>query len=178
MRVIAGSLGGRLFNSPHTRSTHPMSDRARGGLFNTLGDISRLTVLDAYAGTGALSFEAISRGASSAVAVELDKDAYKTIVANIQLLSLEDEVLAVRRQVGSWASSHLDRYDIVMADPPYTDLRRDILLKIARLAKPSGIFVLSWPGREPAPKFDGFCLRYQKSYGDIQLVYYQKTAKP
>lgn len=176
MRIIAGSLGGRLFDSPRTQRTHPMSDRARGGLFNTLGDITGLTVLDTFSGTGALSFEAISRGAASATAIELDKDAFKTIAANIRLLDLDEKVTAIRRQVGSWASSHQLRYDLVMADPPYNDLRRDLLLKIARLTKPSGIFVLSWPGREPAPKFQGFTVTYQKSYGDIQLVYYERSA--
>ena len=69
MRVIAGRLGGRLFDSPHTRRTHPMSDKARGALFNMLGDIEGMHVLDPFAGTGALSFEAISRGAASALAI-------------------------------------------------------------------------------------------------------------
>ena len=72
MRIIAGYLGGRQFNSPRSNRTHPMSDKARGGLFNALGDISGLTVLDAFAGSGALSFEAISRGAESVIAVDID----------------------------------------------------------------------------------------------------------
>lgn len=176
MRVIAGSLGGRLFDSPRTQRTHPMSDRGRGGLFNTLGDIKGLTVLDAFAGSGALSYEAVSRGAKSVVAIDVDKDAYKAIVENIEKLGIGDQVTAVRRQAGSWSTSHTDWFfDIVLSDPPYNDLRRDILQKVAYRTKPGGIYVLSWPGHEPAPVFKNLRLLRQKSYGDLQLVYYNCT---
>nr|MBP9820948.1 RsmD family RNA methyltransferase [Candidatus Saccharibacteria bacterium] len=60
MRIIAGFLGGRLIESPHNNKTHPMSEKMRGALFNSLGDINGLTFLDAFAGTGACGFEAIS----------------------------------------------------------------------------------------------------------------------
>lgn len=152
-----------------------MSDRARGGLFNTLGDLTGLTVLDAFAGTGALSFEAISRGASMATAIEMDKDAFKTVAANIHKLSLEEKVIPIRRQVGSWATSRTESFfDIVLCDPPYNDLRRDILQKVANRTKPGGIYVLSWPGSEPMPEFKGLASIRQKSYGDLQLIYYEK----
>lgn len=178
MRIIAGSLGGRIFASPKGHATHPMADRVRGGLFNSLGDITGLTVLDAFAGTGALSFEAISRGAAHAVAIDEDKDAYRTIVENIAVLGLDDKVEALRRRAGSWASGHTDRYfDLVLCDPPYTDLRRDLLEKIAGRLKPSGVFVLSWPGHEPAPKFRTLKLLRQRSYGDAQLIFYVPAAK-
>lgn len=174
MRVIAGKLGGRLFDSPRSQKTHPMSDRARGGLFNTLGDIMGLTVLDAFAGSGALSYEAVSRGASTVTAIDIDKDAFKTIVSNIEKLGIEESVSAIRRQAGSWSTGHTDLYfDIVICDPPYNDLRRDILQKVAYRTKPGGLYVLSWPGHEPAPVFKNLKLLRQKSYGDLQLVYYQ-----
>src|SRR5665213_172068 len=99
MRIIAGSLGGRSFTSPRSNRTHPMSDKARGGLFNALGDIDDLTILDAFAGSGALSFEAISRGAASAVAVDIDKNAYQSIQENIVSLNLKDKVKAIRANV-------------------------------------------------------------------------------
>ncbi|HSH55745.1 MAG TPA: 16S rRNA (guanine(966)-N(2))-methyltransferase RsmD [Candidatus Limnocylindrales bacterium] len=177
MRIIAGKLGGRLFESPRTARTHPMSDRARGGLFATLGDITGLTVLDAFAGSGALSFEAISRGAQSAVAIDLDKNAYRTIVENIARLGLDEEVSATRRQAGSWATGHTDSFfDIVLCDPPYNDLRRDILQKLVYRTKPGGVFVLSWPGHEAMPEFKQASPIRQKSYGDLQLVYYRRDA--
>ncbi len=175
MRIISGALGGRIFDSPRTRKTHPMSDRARGGLFNTLGDLDGLTILDAFAGSGALALEAVSRGASSALAIEIDKDAFRTISDNIHRLGLEDRVTAVRRQAGSWATGHPDmEFDIVLCDPPYTDLRRDILQKVAYRTKKAGIFVLSWPGREVMPKFKSLVPIRQKSYGDMQLIFYER----
>ena len=64
MKVVAGSRGGRNFASPHNNRTHPMSDKVRGALFNALGDLDGLSVLDAYAGSGACSLEAASRGAA------------------------------------------------------------------------------------------------------------------
>ncbi|MCA9330109.1 RsmD family RNA methyltransferase, partial [Candidatus Saccharibacteria bacterium] len=63
MRIISGKLGSRQFIAPKGFATHPMGDRVRTALFNTLGDIVGLTVLDAFGGSGAISFEAISRGA-------------------------------------------------------------------------------------------------------------------
>ncbi|HSH18596.1 MAG TPA: 16S rRNA (guanine(966)-N(2))-methyltransferase RsmD [Candidatus Saccharimonadales bacterium] len=176
MRIIAGSLGGRIFASPRGHVTHPMADRVRGGLFNALGDISGLTVLDAFAGSGALSFEAISRGAAHATAIDEDKEAYRTIVANIAALGLDEQVTAIRRRAGSWASGHPDAFfDLVFCDPPYQDLRRDLLLKVASRLQPDGTYVLSWPGHEPAPRFKGMEVVRQKAYGDAQLIFYQRT---
>src|SRR5580704_8750565 len=103
MRVIAGYLGGRSFNSPGGHRTHPMSDKVRGAIFGVLGDIKGLTVLDAFAGSGALAIEAISRGAKSAVAIEVDKRAHAIIVENIQALGLEARVKAIRAFAGAWS---------------------------------------------------------------------------
>src|SRR5690606_6064291 len=104
----------------NTNNTHPMSEKIRGAVFNMLGDISGLTVLDAFAGSGALSFEAISRGAKSAVMIELDKKAVSTIHENIQILGLEDSASVVNRNIKGWSSNNQSlKYDIVICDPPY-----------------------------------------------------------
>lgn len=176
MRIIAGKLGGRIFDSPKGHTTHPMAERVRGGLFNTLGDIKGMSVLDAYAGSGALSFEAVSRGASHATAVDNDKEAYRTITRNIESLQIGDQVEAVYRQTGSWAANNRQlSFDLVICDPPYHDLRRDVLEKISKRMTPGGTFILSWPGSEPAPKLRGLQQIRQKSYGDAQLVYFSSV---
>ncbi len=178
MRVIAGTLGGRIFDSPRTPRTHPMSDKARGGLFNTLGDIKGLSVLDAYGGSGAISFEAVSRGAKKVIIIDIDKDAYRTIIENIERLGIQDEIEAIRRQAGSWATGHNTLFfDIVICDPPYNDLRRDILQKVANRTTHGGLFVLSWPGKEKAPPFINFSLVKQNAYGDMQLLFYERSSK-
>ena len=173
MRIIAGQLGGRVFDSPKTFNTHPMSERVRGGLFNALGDITGLTVFDPFAGSGALSFEAVSRGAAHATLIENDKSAFRTIQENIDLLGVDASTEAYLKQASSWISGHRQTFfDVVLADPPYTDLRRDLLLKVALRTSHEGIFVLSWPGHEVAPPFVGFVIVRQKSYGDAQLIYF------
>src|SRR3954464_3149409 len=96
MRIIAGRLGGRQFNSPKGHRTHPMSEKGRGALFNALGDISGLTVLDAFAGSGALSFEAISRRAASVLAIDSDKNAQRAIAENIASLGLSRQVKLIK----------------------------------------------------------------------------------
>src|SRR5947209_8932052 len=106
MRIIAGALKGRQFNSPRGRRTHPMSDKMRGALFNALGDIHGLTVLDAFAGSGALSFEAISRGAADVVAIDADKEAYETIVANVAKLGIDSGIMVLRKNVAGWTRNN------------------------------------------------------------------------
>lgn len=173
MRVVAGSLGGRIFDSPKSRKTHPMSDKVRGALFGMLGDIEGLTVLDAFAGSGALSIEAISRGAKNAVAVDIDKSAYTTIVANVKKLEIESQLQAIKKNVAVWSGQNQDKlFDIIVCDPPYDDLNRNILRKLPRHLTSSGIFVLSWPGKEKPPEFEGLGVKKSKSYGDIQIIFY------
>lgn len=175
MRVISGRLGGRTFESPHSKRTHPMSDKVRGALFNVLGDISGLTVLDAFAGSGALSFEAISRGAKSVVALDIDKAAYKTIVDNMNSLGLSNQLTVHRKNARSWArSDQAGQYDVVLADPPYNDIRPDILQRLVDLLKPGGTYVMSWPGKEAVRQFDGLSLLSNNPHGDAQLVFYRR----
>lgn len=176
MRVIAGSLGGRSFDAPRGHRTHPMSDKIRGALFNILGDVSGLTVLDAFAGSGALSIEAVSRGADSVIAIDLDKEAYETIQKNVAALALKDTITVMRKNVAGWSrnNQHM-QFDIVLADPPYNDIRPVLLQKLTAQVKPGGLFVLSWPGSEPERQFEGVKVVQTKSYGDAKLIFYQRA---
>lgn len=175
MRVIAGRLGGRTFASPHSHRTHPMSDKVRGALFNALGELDGLAVLDAYAGSGACSIEAVSRGASSVLAIDVDPVAVKTIAENIKDLDLADEITLKRANISGWSRNHPDmEFDIVLADPPYDDIRPDILERLAVHVHPGGLYVLSWPGSEPVREFLGLLIISRKVYGDAQLVFYRR----
>src|SRR3954465_12488188 len=89
MRIIAGQLKGQQFQAPHGHKTHPMSDKVRGALFNVLGDIEGLTFLDAFAGSGALAFEAASRGAKAVTAIDRDSSAHKILEQNAKELGLK-----------------------------------------------------------------------------------------
>lgn len=176
MRIIAGTLGGRQFDAPRGHKTHPMSDKARGALFNMLGDIAGMTVLDPFAGSGALSFEAVSRGAASAVAIERDKVAQKVIAGNVSHLGLSDQVTLIRAVTTSWLYRNAQRkFDLVLCDPPYNDPQFRTLDRLVKRLNPGGLLVLSWPIREDVPTFVGLHEVEQRSYGDMQLVFYRRT---
>jgi len=179
MRIIAGKLGSREFEAPHTHKTHPMSERMRGALFNALGDISGLTVLDCFGGSGALSFEAVSRGAKSSLVVEIDRIAHSVIVDNIKRLGAEDSVKAVRANVSSWSDNNSDKlFDLVMCNPPFDKTKPALIQKLTHHVKPGGLLVLSWPAKADPPPFSKVDLISikEKDYGDAQLAFYRKSA--
>lgn len=177
MRVISGYLRGRNFESPHGHRTHPMSEKARGGLFGVLGDIKGLTVLDVFAGSGAIGIEALSRGAKSVTAIEVDKGAHTIIQKNVESLELSDKLKAVRAYMNAWSTRHqAQKFDLVIADPPYDKMPyRDLKTIPSHLAE-GGTLVLSWPGGEEQHKFDGLQIVQSKNYGDAQLVFYQQIS--
>jgi 16S rRNA (guanine966-N2)-methyltransferase len=175
MRVIAGNLGGRIFESPRTHRTHPMSEKARGAIFNVLGDVEGLTVLDAYAGSGAVAIEAVSRGASEVLAIDVDVEAIKTIAANVKSLGLESSVTVLRKNISGWSRNNQSRqFDVVIADPPYTDIRPDVIERLGAHVKTGGVFVLSWPSSEPVRVLNDLEKAIVKPLGDITLVFYRK----
>ena len=176
MRIIAGELGGRVFDTPGTNNTHPMSERARGALFNILGDINNFSVLDAFSGTGALAFEAASRGAAEVIALELDKTAQKTIESNIRKLDLSDRVQLIKVSANAWSDNNIDlRFDLILCDPPYNKLQVDLLKQLSNHLTPTGIFVVSWPKNQQPPTFETLKEIKQGSYGDARLFFFVRS---
>lgn len=176
MRVIAGTLGGRVFSAPPGHRTHPMGDRVRTALFNTLGDIQGLSLLDAFAGSGAIGIEAISRGASSAVCVDSDKDAARTIRENITALGLDDTMSSVRAFVHSWSRRTHEMFDIVVADPPYDALDYKTLESLPNRCKEGGVLVYSLPPKARLILPTSYEILANKSYGDATLSFYRKIS--
>jgi len=175
MRIIAGDLHGRQFDAPTGHKTHPMGEKVRGALFNILGDISELTVLDAFAGSGAVSFEALSRGAAAAVAIELDKPAHQVIIANSKKLGLEDRLATVHSNSLSWSKKHTqDWFDIVICDPPYDKVPELHIQRLATHVKRGGILVLSWPAHLPVPVFKNLEYLKHSTYAEATLIFYKK----
>lgn len=176
MRIISGRLGGRTFRSPRTYNTHPMGDKIRGAVFNMLGDITGLTVLDAFAGSGALAFEAISRGAKNALLVELDKDAFKTIKRNIESLGLEEQAYAIMRNIKGWSKTNADKtFDIVFCDPPYDAVLETLIFQLSSHVNQTGVLVLSWPVSEPIPEIPGLVALRHRVYGNATLIIYARN---
>jgi 16S rRNA (guanine966-N2)-methyltransferase len=123
-RVIAGSAGGRRLSVPAGRDTRPTSDRAREGLFGTVqalhGPLAGASLLDLYAGSGAVGLEALSRGAARVALVEADPRALRVIRANVAALGLPGaEVIAGRVEAVLARGPAGGPFDVVFADPPY-----------------------------------------------------------
>ncbi len=176
MRIIAGNLGGQNFASPRGHKTHPMSDKMRGALFNVLGDIEGLSVLDAFSGTGALSFEAISRGAISVIAIDNDRNAQQAISENIVSLGLSKEVKLIRASATSWLDTSDMLFDLVLLDPPYDSLNIDLVENLADRVQINGVVVLSLPPTIVFTLPENFILLQNKSYGDATLAFWRRIS--
>ncbi len=178
MRIVAGSARGRTLRAVPGNETRPTSDRVRQSLFDLLGQrCDGLAVLDLYAGTGALSFEALSRGAAHATLVESAKAAAEVIAANAEALGFTDRVTLVRREVARALpdlASRGARFDLVFADPPYALQASQTLadaLGSLSLLSPGGRAVLERGKREPAPTLPaGLALIEERAYGETVLL--------
>jgi 16S rRNA (guanine966-N2)-methyltransferase len=173
VRIIGGTHRGRRIAAPKGAHTRPTGDRVREALFNLFGPVDGASVLDLYAGSGALGLEALSRGARRCVFVETDGAACRAIRANLEALGLtgglvtQRDVLAVLRDERSAGRRH----ELVLLDPPYErwpelEPRLDELLP-AVVAEP-GIVVVETDARvEPTLPLD--CVTTRR-YGSARLT--------
>lgn len=174
VRIIAGTYGGRYLEAPDTSRTHPMGERIRGSLFNQLGDLDGLKVLDAFAGTGVVGLESLSRGARSVVFIEKDRIAQKVIESNIALLGESNRAKLIRSTIASWDdTTTAGDFDLIFADPPYHDMQLSTVSRLVRHLNPKGLMILSHPGRESAPTVNGVVVVDKRSYGDAALAFYR-----
>jgi 16S rRNA (guanine966-N2)-methyltransferase len=174
MRVVAGLAGGRQLRAPAGRQLRPTSERVREALFNALGSLDVVdgaTVVDLFAGTGALGIEALSRGAASATFVDADLHAVRAIEDNLGATGLGDRATVVHADVFRFLEGAPPTpYDIAFADPPYafTDWPRLLGLLPARLAAlEARTHVELGPGWHP--------LR-SKRYGDTVVTLARRAA--
>jgi 16S rRNA (guanine966-N2)-methyltransferase len=123
MRVVAGVAGGRRLQAPAGRQVRPTSERVREALFNALGSMDAIagaTVLDLFAGTGALGIEALSRGATAATFVDADARAVAAIKANLQVTGMAERGRVVQADAIRYLTERAPAtFDVAFADPPY-----------------------------------------------------------
>lgn len=175
MRLIAGKLGGRIIEGSGTNRTHPMGERIRSSLFNIIADeLEGADVLDAFAGSGSLGFEAISRGANSAVFIERDRIAQKVIENNMKTLGVNAQARLIKAPVSSWQKTTHQQFDIIFADPPYHDLQLSTVGNLTKLLKPNGLMVLSYTGKGEVPTDLGVVVVDNRRYGDAVLAFYRR----
>ena len=178
IRIISGEFGGRKIDAPDGERTHPMGERIRNALFNKIiDDIPGSDVLDAFAGTGALGLEALSRGARRATFVERDREAQKVIAKNITTLGLEERATLVRTTAANWMDNTVTgQFDLILVDPPYHDMQFSTVERLMGLLKPGALMVLSHPGRSESPTKPGVVVVDNRSYGDATLTFYRRDA--
>ncbi len=169
IKITSGKLRGRTLKLPENLC-HPMGSRERLALFNYLGDIQNLKVLDLFAGSGALGVEALSRGAASVTFVETNPKIITHLKQNLLVLDLTADTKIIKQKVQSFQTE--EKFDLIFADPPYDNLQLDFLQNIPALISPNGIFVLSNPTGS-SPKIPQLKLISSKVYAGCQLSFYQ-----
>ncbi len=175
MRIVGGRLSGRVIEAPTGHRTHPMSEKIRAALFSILGDIDGLSVLDAYAGSGAIGIEASSRGATRVILIERDKHAQTSIGKNIKELDLSRKIKLINANAGNWSDNNAaQKFDIVILDPPYNEVRSSVLDKLARHVVVGGVLVLSLPPEFIPRLNEVFSFVKEKKYGDAKLVFFRR----
>ena len=175
MRVIAGAARGRPLVAPPGKDTRPTSDRAREGMFSTLGtlvDVEGARVLDLYAGSGAVGLEALSRGAAAAVLVEADLKAANVIRRNVDAVGLPGARVVVDR-VERFLAGNDAAYDVVFLDPPY-DTSDEIVARVLAAVRltDDGVLVVERSVRSPEPAWpEGVEAVRERRYGEGTLWY-------
>ena len=181
VRVIAGSLKGRQLHAPTWAGLRPSSDRLRETLFNILGDRVRdASVLDAYAGTGALGIEALSRGARNVVFVDRDRRATKLIADNLERCGVAAHGRVVCGALPGVANDVLAQVlDLVLLDPPYDDPQIDAILSaVAPRVAPEGVLVLERARRSTPHAVTGLTHTRRVRSGDSVLDFYHLDEGP
>jgi 16S rRNA G966 N2-methylase RsmD len=202
MKIIAGKYGGRHFVFNESKGTHPMSEKIRGAIYNRLGDLAGLSVLDAYAGSGAVGFEALSRGAASVMMIENNPRVAAQIYKSIDTLELNSPRLKVKRKkdkergivnsnntdkletegeptiklrkqsIATYSRSNQDKYDVIIVDPPHDRMDYAMISKLKKHLKDTSTMVLCYPGREQTPVLDGIVVVDNRNYGDASVAFY------
>ena len=183
MRIVGGTFRGRVLMAPVGRVTRPTADRVRESLFNILASaavaegeegLEGAAVLDVFAGTGALGFEALSRGASQVAFIENDDTALQVIGENIRKLGVLDRTTLLRIDATRPPKAK-QAYDLAMFDAPYrSGLAGPALAALDKAGwiGPAPVIVIEVAAGEPfAPPSGRFVITDERKYGAARLVF-------
>ncbi len=175
MRIIRGQYGRRRFSVPTNITARPTTDFARENLFNVIEnmiDIEGIAALDLFAGTGAITFELLSRGAASVTAVEKTSTQFNFISKVARELGCTDRLRLVRGDVFKYLSAAQPRqFDLIFADPPYDHPRfAEIpgLILNANLVKPGGLIIIEHSRNHDFTSLPGFASH--RTYGSVNFT--------
>lgn len=180
-RVIAGEFGGRTLSVPKS-GTRPTTDRVREAMFSRLehsADVRGTSVLDLFAGSGALGFEALSRGASSVTFVESALLAARVIEDNVRALGVGTRADVVKERAAAYLRRTNATFGLVFVDPPYDiaagDLM-DVLEALVPRLTPDATVVLEAARRMRTPEWPrGLELVASKQYGETVLHFVERV---
>lgn len=181
MRIIAGTHRSRTITPPQHFKARPTTDFAKENLFNVLSnryDFDGISVLDLFSGTGSISFEAASRGASRVVSVEMNPLHQRFIAATARELGFET-ILPIRTNVLIYLKSSVtEKFDIIFADPPYDmpggDLIPDLVMG-KDILNEDGLFVFEHSGAVDFSSHPNFELN--KRYGSVNFSFFTKMRR-
>jgi 16S rRNA (guanine966-N2)-methyltransferase len=177
VRIIAGSHRGARIFAPKGLDTRPTGDRVREAAFNLIGPVDGASVLDLYAGTGAMGLEALSRGAESTVFVESDRDACRTIKRNLDKLGLAGAEIACT-DVLRFLAAERRRFDLILVDPPY-DVVESVAVRLAlylpAVLAENGLVALESSSRHE-PELPPLELRTSRRYGSARVTLFEAAA--
>lgn len=190
LRVISGKYRGRKLSSPDLAGTHPMGSREKLALFNMV-NMEGAKVLDAFAGSGALGIEALSRGANEVAFVESSAKVARTIGENLETLDIGYGVLKVdggvamksnlpatilvgkveklAKESGGWKG-----FDVILADPPYDKFQLGMISGLGKLLKKDGVLVVSSPVEFGEIELPGLRKSSSHTYARARVTVYWK----
>ena len=179
MRVITGEARGRRLKELSGMDTRPTTDKVKESMFNIVQfDIEGRKVLDLFAGTGQLGIEALSRGAESAVFVDVRKDAAALIRENVALCGFQDRSRVVQGDYLAFLTGCREKFDLILMDPPYASEMLEKALTSAAgidILSENGIMVCESAAEKVLPELpEPYRRGRDYRYGKIKLTVYHR----
>ena len=171
INIISGKYKGRKLTQFNTNIVRPTQAKVRKSIFDILGPLNNMSVLDLYSGIGSLGIESLSRGASHLTAVENNPQIFKILLKNIQLICKDDDVKLHRMSVNRFLNINNQKFDVIFADPPYDDQFNffDIRKSISNFLKVKGTFCMEMKKTNLLNSEEGIRI---KKYGNTQVVFW------
>ena len=171
IRITSGKYRSQIINSPESSLTHPMGSREKLALFNMIsGYLTGAKVLDAFAGSGALGIEALSRGADNVTFIENDASVVKVLAENVNKIGVSSQAKIKKMKVENYIDG--EKFDLILADPPYDNFKIDAVKHLINYLRDDGIFVLSHPSE--IKEFPGLRLLNNNKYAGAYISVYAK----
>lgn len=181
MRIVGGMFSGRRFSPPTSTPARPTTDVAKEGLFNILGnmmDIEGAKTCDLFGGTGSISYELASRGATELTLIERDNGNILFIKKTAEALGISNILNIIRGDVFKFMKQNTERYDFIFAGPPYALVNIDdipLLVFEKQMLTPEGIFVLEHTPRNDYQQHPNFTR--MKNYGTTVFSFFKQPSE-